>query len=544
MKIAHGLNQHVFFDSDDEEPAPPVLRAEEEAEVPGVSSSDDTVVYDAQAECQAAGVEPPKRKRKSRPDPTTWKKGKAKTGRLSGKTHPNRAGVIKDKRRMGPPCITNTCRVSGRQCGAVTERERAAIFRDFWLLPSWNERRTFLKACTDVVAKGPARTTNKWRLKLQDGRCIEVCRPLVASTLGMSPRTLTYWLGRRPQQRPHNTKAAKTGKFRPVSDADKEYLNTWLEGIPTVPSHYCRQVDRYREMKFFEPGTTVAKLHREYKAMAMAEDRRVLSVFTFTKTLKDNKFSVFIPKKDMCDICVAFDKKATGALPRAQYREHRAKAAAAKQERASDEELASGTDDVAVFTMDLQAVLCLPRTRAGAQYYKRKLQVHNLTFFNKKYKDGYNFLWDETQGELDGDVFASIISKFIKEITHKRPYNRAKTIIVWSDNCQYQNKNQAVANAMLQTARDCKVKIVQKYLTKGHTMMECDSMHSSIEHRIRNVDLLVPAELAVAVQSARVKPRPYEVTVLNHMDFSRLDGQFVHPYAPAARPVTKQFMTW
>ena len=182
---------------------------------------------------------------------------------------------------------------------------------------------------------------------------------------------------------------------------------------------------------------------------------------------------------------------------------------------------AANSDSQFVFTMDLQQVQCLPKTNAGAQYYERKLQVHNMTFFNKKTKDGFNYVWDETQGELDGAVFGFIISKFIRDIVKVQPYSNADTIILWSDNCTHQNKNCMVSNALISTARSTKVNVIQKYLTKGHTMMECDSMHSTIERRTRNLragerKIFVPAQLSVAIQAARIQPKPYHVEILNH----------------------------
>lgn len=36
--------------------------------------------------------------------------------------------------------------------------------------------------------------------------------------------------------------------------------------------------------------------------------------------------------------------------------------------------------------------------------------------------------------------------------------------------------------------------VIQKYLEKGHTQMECDSIHSVIERRLRDQDVYLPAE--------------------------------------------------
>lgn len=62
--------------------------------------------------------------------------------------------------------------------------------------------------------------------------------------------------------------------------------------------------------------------------------------------------------------------------------------------------------------------------------------------------------------------------------------------ILWSDGCCYQNKNAVLSSALWKFAEDHKISIEQKYLTKGHTQMECDSVHSSIERKLKLRHLL------------------------------------------------------
>ncbi|KAG8254785.1 hypothetical protein J6590_108141, partial [Homalodisca vitripennis] len=44
-----------------------------------------------------------------------------------------------------------------------------------------------------------------------------------------------------------------------------------------------------------------------------------------------------------------------------------------------------------------------------------------------------------------------------------------------------QNKNAILSNALLHLSMESNVVIEQKWLVKGHTQMECDSVHSKIE---------------------------------------------------------------
>ena len=93
--------------------------------------------------------------------------------------------------------------------------------------------------------------------------------------------------------------------------------------------------------------------------------------------------------------------------------------------------------------------------------------------------EGFCYVWDETQGDLSSDVFASIQTEHFRE--YLKNNTTVKEVIVWSDNCSYQNKNSALANAYLRLANEIGVTITQKYLIQGHKQMECDSIHSKIE---------------------------------------------------------------
>lgn len=65
--------------------------------------------------------------------------------------------------------------------------------------------------------------------------------------------------------------------------------------------------------------------------------------------------------------------------------------------------------------MDLQSVLLCPKSTVSLLYYKMKLVVHNFTIFNVKAKDGYCFIWNETEGGVGSNEFASILIAFITE---------------------------------------------------------------------------------------------------------------------------------
>ena len=60
-------------------------------------------------------------------------------------------------------------------------------------------------------------------------------------------------------------------------------------------------------------------------------------------------------------------------------------------------------------------------------------------------------------------------------------------------------------------------KIGHKFFERGHSEMECDSMHAVIEHAKRNTNVYVPSQWDTVVTMARIR-NPYAVIPLRYND--------------------------
>ena len=318
-----------------------------------------------------------------------------------------------------------------------------------------------------------------------------------------------------------------SGKTCSITQEDKAFLSKWLEGLPVVPSHYCRNTPSYQNKRFLEPGTTIANLHHEYRKAAEQGGHRSVCIKIFSETFHDLNYSVFIPRKDQCDICVSTKH---GNTDEATYKAHIQAKNDAREEKAKDKD--DESSKTSVWTVDVQAVLLCPKTRASAMYYKTKLQVHNLSFFNLKTREGYCYVWDETQGDVNSEMFAYLQYQHFCDVLDAHP--EIKEVIIWSDGCTYQNRNTNLANSLLHLAITRGVKIVQKYLVVGHTQMEVDSMHSSIERKIIG-DMYLPHDYIVVMESARMRPSPYIVKQVSHDQILKLDGEYLTSIRPGKK---------
>jgi hypothetical protein len=237
-----------------------------------------------------------------------------------------------------------------------------------------------------------------------------------------------------------------------------------------------------------------------------------MSLTSFMKAMDEKKIGVFTPRKDRCDLCEKYKHQ---NLDQEEWEKHNQKKIRARIEKDSDKQKAeSGTCHV--ITVDLQAVKLSPQTKASALYYRTKLCCHNSTIYDLESHDVRCYWFDETNADLQASTFASCLVDFLQE---KYLSIDKKPTIIYSHGCAAQNRNATMANALLYLAEKYEVCITQKILEKGHTQMECDSVHAIIERKLKNQDIYLPSDYARLCEKSRRKQKlqneklinPYEV---------------------------------
>lgn len=416
---------------------------------------------------------------------------------------------------MGGRCQSVSCQKSSKlHCSEIDEGKREEIFKYFWGKLEWKERRMYVKTSVEVSdvkrrrteAVQSRRSASLFCCLCVDGKRLRVCQRMFLSTLGIKQWTFLKWVGRRGES------PEKMARVR-VRTEEQDFLKTFLLDLPKVPSHYCRSSSSKMYLEpFFK---SISHLHTQYKQSCADHSIQPLSRQVFTNTFNDLNLSLFHPKKDQCDTCCAFK---AGNIEAAVWEEHCVKKDDARAEKVKDKQLANNTTLVAC--MDLQGLLLCPKLQASALYYKMKLGVHNFTIYNMASHEAKNYLWHEGEAGVSANEFASCIVDYLE--AHPT-YNE---FILWSDGCGYQNRNLVLSNALLKFATEKKKRVTQKYLERGHTQMECDSVHSVIERKLRNRDIHVPAEYAAVIRGARSSPKPYEVKYVGYsffQDFSKVN---------------------
>ena len=157
----------------------------------------------------------------------------------------------------------------------------------------------------------------------------------------------------------------------------------------------------------------------------------------------ESKYSVFVPRKDQCDVCLGFKH---GSVSKEEYEKHRKLKDQARDMKTKDK--TEACNQVSAWTMDMQAVMVCPKSLASCMYYKTKLRLHNFTFYCFE---------DKQDTTMHG--MRSMLTLVVKHLLG----SDIKILIVWSDGCGYQNRNAIRSNAYLHLAKLMKVTIYQKF---------------------------------------------------------------------------------
>lgn len=272
---------------------------------------------------------------------------------------------------------------------------------------------------------------------------------------------------------------------------------------------------------YLEPlWNSLADLYRFYMTEICNADVQPLSQCAFEQTFNEKRLRIFRRRKDECETCLSYRM---GNITTEEYDEHRTM----KEEARLEEEKDKACHQHRVFCMDVQSVLLCPLNHSSAMYYKTKLVNHNFTIYDLHSAKVWCYLWNETNATLQSTTFASMLADFL--INHSG-CKAGDTVIFYSDGCTYQNRNAQVSNALLHVAAHLGITIVQKFFHKGHSQMEADSVHSTIETKIKNEEICVPADYCRLIREARLR-NPYTVFYIDYT-FFRLFNTFVTSIRP------------
>lgn len=125
-------------------------------------------------------------------------------------------------------------------------------------------------------------------------------------------------------------------------------------------------------------------------------------------------------------------------------------------------------------------------------------------------------MWNESESKRGANEIATCLLKFMTLL--KQKYGTTE-FIFYSDNCGGQNRNRFMFSMWEYASFSLKVKITHRFLERGHTQTEGDSMHACIEKSKKGKMIYAPLQWVTLIRCAKVTGNPYVVEEIANEEF-------------------------
>ncbi|KAJ0169363.1 hypothetical protein K1T71_015247 [Dendrolimus kikuchii] len=448
-----------------------------------------------------------------------WVVTKRKTLKNQGKGFTNHRGKQVQEKQLQEVC-NEKCRL---KCSTkFSERQRMNVFEKFWKLGDRQRQWEFVIQYTEKVPKRRQTTevtkhdrqnTFRYFLPNEEKQKTKVCKTMFINTISTGERIIsTAW---KKYDGEINVREDKRGKYehkkRIIDDDMIRSVCDHVNSFPLVESHYVRQNSNKLYLEGVKSASRMFSLYCEWfdadkygsKALTKRQYRDILNA--------NFNIGFHKPKKDLCDICHIYNNKNIPTEEeKSAFLKHQTAKNVARHLKQQDKNEAQTNKEIIAATFDFEKVLITPHGDVSVFYYKRKLSTLNFTLYELATKEATCFMWHEAIAKRGANEVSSCIYQFIKQ----KALQGVKSFRLWSDNCAGQNRNRIVFALYLLAVKEFGVTITHRFLEKGHTQNEGDSVHSSIERASDRKLIYVPEEWYCLVLK--------EMTTSDILDFKSL----------------------
>lgn len=475
---------------------------------------------------------PEKLTRKRQTNPDKWRRNIAKEKCNLGEEYVNPKGNVMKAHSLKPPC-DESCRL---KCYTkVNENDRKLLFHQFWKkIPTKQGKWLFLNNLinqfdkkSNLDANSRRNMTREYYLPVSSAPRAKVCKTMFLSTFDICDGWVKTSKSKKgsPDKRGSNIKGVKS-----LNPLLKQSVRDHICALPRMPRYYSRQDSTKEYLE--EEIQSVSQMHRLYLEW-MTENQPEKPVATLRHYIDvfNNEFNItfFVSKKDLCDTCVEYDNSPPEGkvILQEQYEKHIKNKEVSQTMRLADAHVAKlkVSKELAVLNFDYEKTLICPKARASIFYYHRKLSVNNFTIVDVGRNEDTCYVYDESVAAKGGNEVAS----FLLHLIERKVAEGIKEFRMYSDNCTGQNKNRQVASMYLLAAAKYDIKIVHRFLERGHTYNSADNVHSIIEKKVKPHDIFVPDQYYEKMRTAkRSEKNPIIVIEVNQdivLNFKDLAGK-------------------
>jgi len=471
------------------------------------------------------------RGRKQNREPSKWKRNIRKKGRNDGESYVTRKGKLVDAKT---PKMFNcgSCRF---KCSVhISDIHRARICQEYYGLPDYTSKNQFLCSLvseTNVRRRLSSNTPNEesrrktsreYCLMTQDSIKVRVCQKFFCSTFAFSFKIVNTALKGKSTTGVFTKLDGRIGRepMNKIANDRVAHVKLHIDSFPRIEPHYCR---KNTLKQYLSPELNIQSMYRLYRddycqrnGIPPVKEHKYREVFTTSYNLR-----CFIPKKDQCTTCNAYRgaPEHEKSEMKVEWDAHKDREQASQRGKETDKQTATQDTSFRAITFDLQAVLCTPRAGDAQIFYRRKLAVYNFTIFDGASHQGYNYIWDETEGGRGANEIGSALLDYLKSLPPE-----VNHVASFSDTCSGQNRNQFVCAAMIYAVQNFVTlhTIDLKFMESGHSYLEADSMHATIEKATKHLKIYTTREWELAIASARKKKPLFIVKRMFHSEVSDL----------------------
>ena len=403
------------------------------------------------------------------------------------------------------------------------------MFDEFWWFSDTEKQADYMRTSEKTSTKRKTLKDKESRKKysytyflIKGSDKMRVCKDFYLHTLDISQRRIE-WAHLKAEKEKHEDKRGKRITYQ-VADEEIEIIKEHINSFPRIPSHYCRKSSK---KEYLEPTLSVLNLHSLYvessqkKGITYQKENVYRQVF-------DNEFNLafHVPKKDRCDSCEEYraltQNGSNDAKSEAKYLAH----IKDKEETYTERDKDRKNEDMVVVAFDLEKVITCPRANISNFFYKRKLNVYNLTAHCSVNKKAYNAIWCEGIAGRGANEIASALVKILSEIVDDVPGITQLTL--WSDSCVPQNRNSIMSFALKRFLIEHPTLcfIMQKFCAPGHSsIQEVDNIHSHIEKALQVAEIYSPISLLRLMSNVRPNSsRVIQLKTENFVNYQKAAG--------------------
>lgn len=453
----------------------------------------------------------------------TWKKNKAKKSRLAGSPY---ISMSKKKKEIPQRQLKEACLCRMKCYEKISRQERETCFHHFWkVCKDWDQRRQYVSNHVTKTVKVRSKVNStlaqdrrKYNYKYSfaiGNKIIPVCKVMYLNTLCVGEKFVKLCVEKKMSG--GLTEPDRRGQKSPSNKTDEKVVTSVVDHISSYPSyesHYRRETNVRR---YLGPELNINIMYKQYveKMKSEMKSPEEIAKDWLYRDIFNKKFNLAfkLPDQDTCDDCDKFERELKD--PQISYEEkekvkemkkkHWEESELRYKLKRVDKEASIGKKRTRVLLLDLQKCFPTPCLTNTQSFYLRKLWTLNLTIYDATTRSTHNFMWPENVAGRGGNEIASCLLRWAENNLNSSDIEEVTT---WTDNCAGQNRNMVVVMAYLWL-----MKMIHKFLLKGHTHMECDHVHAMIEKKkkkLKTMEIASPRDWIQFVKTCAGK-NPFHV---------------------------------